>query len=44
MAIVKVTDECLGTSFTDYLTMIHLDGRWQIVMKAFFDHAAEAAG
>ena len=38
-AIVKVTDDCFGTSFTDYLTLIKHDGRWQIVMKAFYDHA-----
>ena len=39
VAVVKVSDDCFGTSFTDYLTMIKHDGRWQIVMKAFFDHA-----
>ncbi len=39
VAVVKVENECLGTSFTDYLTLIKHDGRWQIVMKAFFDHA-----
>ena len=39
VAVAKVEDDCLGTSFTDYLTLIKHDGRWQIVMKAFFDHA-----
>lgn len=39
VAVAKVTDDCFGTSFTDYLTLIRHDGRWQIVMKAFFDHA-----
>lgn len=39
VAIVKVTDDCFGTSFTDYLTLIKHEGRWQIVMKAFFDHS-----
>jgi hypothetical protein len=41
MAIAKVTDDCFGTSWTDYLTLIRHDGQWQIVMKAFFDHANE---
>jgi hypothetical protein len=39
VAVAKVNDDCFGTSFTDYLTLIKDDGRWQIVMKAFFDHA-----
>jgi hypothetical protein len=39
VAVAKVTNECFGTSFTDYLTLIRHDGRWQIVMKAFYDHA-----
>ncbi|MFN4143316.1 nuclear transport factor 2 family protein [Aestuariivirga sp.] len=41
VAVAKVTDDCFGTSFTDYLTLIRHEGRWQIVMKAFFDHAGE---
>jgi hypothetical protein len=40
IAIAKVTDECFGTAWTDYLTFIKHDGKWQIVMKAFVDHAA----
>ena len=39
VAVAKVTDACFGTTFTDYLTLIKHDGQWQIVMKAFFDHA-----
>ncbi|MFT7675965.1 MAG: hypothetical protein ACI845_004392 [Gammaproteobacteria bacterium] len=39
VAVVKVKDDCFDTTFTDYLTMIKSKGRWQIVMKAFFDHA-----
>lgn len=39
VAVVKVEDDCFGTTFTDYLTLIKHEGRWQIVMKAFFDHA-----
>jgi hypothetical protein len=39
VAVVKVEDECFGTMFTDYLTLIKHENRWQIVMKAFFDHA-----
>lgn len=42
VAMVKVEDHCFGTSFTDYLTLIHTGGRWQIAMKAFFDHANES--
>jgi hypothetical protein len=44
VALVKVRNECLGTSFTDYLTLIRVEDRWQIVMKAFFDHANETNG
>ena len=39
IAVVKVVDDCFGTTFTDCLTLIKHDDRWQIVMKAFFDHA-----
>jgi hypothetical protein len=39
VAVVKVEDDCFGTTFTDYLTLINHENRWQIVMKAFFDHA-----
>ena len=39
IAIVKVTDECFGTTWTDYLTLIRDEAKWQIVMKAFYDHA-----
>ena len=39
VAVVKLTDDCFGTRFTDYLTLIRHDGSWQIVMKAFYDHA-----
>jgi hypothetical protein len=44
VAVVKVENTCFGTSFTDYLTLIRVGDRWQIVMKAFFDHAHEAGG
>ena len=39
IAIAKVKDECFGTMWTDYLTLIRHDENWQIVMKAFYDHA-----
>lgn len=39
IAIAKVTGEFRDTSFTDYLTLIMVENRWQIVMRAFFDHA-----
>ena len=38
IAVAKVVDECFGTTWTDYLTLIRHDGKWQIVMKAFYDH------
>ena len=37
--IAKVKDDCFGTTWTDYLTLIKHEGNWQIVMKAFYDHA-----
>jgi hypothetical protein len=38
------TAECSipGKSFTDFLTLVHLDGRWQIVSKVFHYEVAEA--
>jgi hypothetical protein len=39
IAVAKVMDDCFGTTWTDYLTLIKHDGVWQIVMKAFYDHA-----
>ena len=39
VAVVMVLDDCFGTTFTDDLTLIKHENRWQIVMKAFFDHA-----
>ena len=43
MAVVKVTDTCFGTTWTDFLTLIRHDGVWQIVMKAFYDHVHDRA-
>ncbi len=43
IAAVKVTNDYLGTSYTDYLTMLKHEGRWRIVNKVFYDHAAETA-
>ena len=39
IAVAKVMDDCFGTKWTDYLTLIKHDGNGQIVMKAFYDHA-----
>jgi Putative lumazine-binding len=43
VAVVKVTDSCFGTDFTDYLVMVKdrpgPEGRWQIVTKAYHVHA-----
>ncbi|MBZ0262990.1 MAG: nuclear transport factor 2 family protein [Hyphomicrobiales bacterium] len=44
IALAKVKDDCFGTSWTDYLTLIKHEGNWQIVMKAFFDHANDKQG
>ena len=41
IASVKVTNDYLGTSFTDYLTMLKHQGRWRIVNKVFYDHAGD---
>ena len=41
IAIAKINDECFGTNWTDYLTLIKHDGNWQIVMKAFYHHTGD---
>lgn len=41
VAVAKVYDECFGTTFTGYLTLIRHEGRWQIVLKAFHAHDRE---
>jgi hypothetical protein len=38
LAMVKLSDDCFGYSWTDYLTLIKHEGTWQIVMKAFYGH------
>lgn len=38
MAMVKLTDDYHGQRFTDYLSMLLVDGRWVIVNKAFYVH------
>ena len=38
-AVAKLVDVCLGSTFTDSLTLIRDDKTWQIVFKAFYDHA-----
>ena len=35
-AFVKVKDLYLGLHFTDYLTLMKIDGTWQIIHKAFY--------
>ncbi|MBU2547277.1 MAG: nuclear transport factor 2 family protein [Proteobacteria bacterium] len=34
--VVKVADLYLGLRFTDYLSMLKIDGRWVIVHKTYF--------
>ena len=41
MAAVKVENDYLGMRFTDYLTLLRVDGRWMIVNKVFHHHAGE---
>jgi hypothetical protein len=37
-AMVTVVDRYLGEWYTDYLTLLKIDGRWQIVNKTFQLH------
>ncbi|AJD39650.1 nuclear transport factor 2 family protein [Rhizobium mongolense] len=38
-AMAKVTDEFAGMRFTDYLSMLKIDGRWTIVNKLYYLHS-----
>ncbi len=40
VATVKLEDDYLGARFTDYLTLINHEGRWQIVNKTYHLHGA----
>jgi hypothetical protein len=35
---VKVTDDFAGMRFTDYLSLLKIDGRWMIVSKLYHLH------
>ncbi|WP_431482923.1 nuclear transport factor 2 family protein [Pseudomonas solani] len=37
-ALAKVTDVYAGLDFTDYLSLLKIDGRWRIVHKLFHLH------
>ncbi|MGQ0566735.1 MAG: nuclear transport factor 2 family protein [Gemmobacter sp.] len=43
VAVVRISDTCFGTEFTDYLVMVRHDGQWQIVTKAYFAHSGRGA-
>ena len=43
VAVVKVSDTCFGTDFTDWLVLVRDAGRWQIVTKAFYAHSGAGA-
>lgn len=47
VAVVKITDTCFDTDFTDYLVLVNdradASGRWQIVTKAYYVHAGRGA-
>jgi hypothetical protein len=38
-ASVRVSDDFAGMRFTDYLSMLKIDGRWTIVNKLYYLHA-----
>jgi len=38
VAVIKVADDYMGKRFTDYLSLLRYEGRWQIVNKTFFVH------
>jgi len=37
-AVVTISGYCYGTWFTDHLSMMKIDGRWQIIAKTFYAH------
>ncbi|WP_431321099.1 nuclear transport factor 2 family protein [Rhizobium sp. YTU87027] len=37
-ACVKVSDDFAGMRFTDYLSMLKIEGRWMIVNKLYYLH------
>ncbi len=37
-ALVKVVNQVLGVWFTDYLSLLNIDGKWQIVNKTYYAH------
>ena len=39
-AVVTVGNYCYGRWFTDHLSMLRIDGAWQIVAKTFYVHPA----
>jgi hypothetical protein len=41
IAVMRLTDDYVGLSFTDYLSLVKHDGRWQIVNKVFYVHPAD---
>ena len=47
VAVVRITDTCFGTDFTDYLVLMNDrpdgSGRWQIVTKAYHAHSGRGA-
>ncbi|AYD03419.1 nuclear transport factor 2 family protein [Neorhizobium sp. NCHU2750] len=38
-ATVKVVDEFAGMRFSDYLSLLKVDGRWLIVSKVYYLHS-----
>ena len=38
-AAVKIIDDYMGMRFTDYLSLLQIDGSWVIINKMYFYHA-----
>ena len=38
-AAVKIIDDYMGMRFTDYLSLLQIDGGWVIINKLYFYHA-----
>ena len=43
VAVVKVSNTCFGSDFTDWLVLVKDGERWQIVTKAFVAHSGAGA-
>jgi hypothetical protein len=37
-AVAKVSDDYMGITFTDYLSLLKIDGQWRIINKLYYCH------